>query len=81
MAQKPTPKELVVEQVGTRLIHIYTTSNDATDWVRREARDFGSLYEPSEHERHFTLFVIPTYEIEEVLAYLRSYSTQNGDGE
>lgn len=78
--EKPTPKaELVVVHPGNSgaIVYIYVASADAYAWVTKEAPAFGNLFEPGEPDNHFTLFVTPLYDENEVVAYLSSYSTKS----
>jgi hypothetical protein len=74
--ERPRPKELVVSwRPGGRLIEMTTSTEDACAWVRREAGTFGSCAECKDGDCvRFSLWVGHAYDIEEVVAFLRSYT-------
>ena len=75
---KPTPKtEIVIGYKGKAsnggLLHIFVASPDAYRWIEKESASFGTLFLPDSETNHFTLFVAPVYDTDEVEAYLLSY--------
>ncbi len=69
---KPKPKaEIVIVSIGNPL-YITTHSNDAFQFVKKHAPDFGSYYAPNNIDKHHTLFVQDGYDVREVADYLKA---------
>ena len=69
---KPTPKELHIENAGGFLF-VTTETADADEWIQTEARTFGELIPHRWELRKYSLWIRPTYNTDEVVTYLESY--------
>jgi len=69
---KPTPRELHIEKGGA-VLFITTETADADEWIQTEARVFGELIPHRFGLRKYSLWIRPTYKVDEVVAYLESY--------
>jgi hypothetical protein len=74
---KPVPQaEIVVEilQTGseTVLLHITTNSNDAYQFVKQHAPEYGNYFAPDEFQSAHRLFVRAGYKATEVAEYLKA---------
>ena len=70
---KPTPKrEIVVQHKDESIprLMIYAATSDAAGWIEREAPQFGRLYPPINTNWPYELWVLPTYDFDEVKAYI-----------
>jgi len=74
MKAKPTPeKELVIiRRAIVNIISFVIHSNDAREFVIKEAPQFGSLH--MENNNNLFLIVSPGYDFNEVAEYLESYN-------
>ena len=70
--RRPTPKEIHIENLGG-FLHITTETADADEWIQTEARVFGELIPHCWELRKYSLWIRPTYNVDEVVAYLESY--------
>jgi len=68
---KPQPiAEIVIETLhsaSVRVLHIYCASDDANEWVRQHAPEFGWL---EAMPGRWRLEVSPLYDVEQVAAYI-----------
>jgi hypothetical protein len=78
MKPRPRPKELVVDNPGRydRLLKITASTPDAYTWIGREAPEFGVFTAAPRLHVPGYLVVAGTYDIGEVVAYLRSYNDE-----
>lgn len=76
---KPTPiAELVVKRDHSLSgFEIFTASEDAANWVKRELPAYGGLYTISHNQ--FFILVAPTFDKEEVMRYAESYNTAESE--
>lgn len=73
---KPQPKELVIQCPSNGILWIYAHSDDAKEWIERECPTYGSFMVPNQYTNHYTLFVTPTSNFEEVFSCLNSYNEE-----
>lgn len=83
---KPQPiAEIVVKEVDSQyfvgILEITVTSNDARDWVRDNAKEFGSLieYETDMIPDNFQLRISSLYDPLQVAAFIRSMGSTDDD--
>lgn len=76
--EKPKPQELVIEDISnekvSRLLRLTWASPAAKAWAEANAKEFGNALDPgiaTHPGEALWLFVAPTYNTGEVLAYLR----------
>lgn len=84
---KPQPKrELTARPYahtdGSGLIYISVVTQDAEEWIKREARSYGRLSSGDIFRRgyignHYELYVPPEFSVHEVAEYLNSYNRSN----
>lgn len=72
---KPMPKrEIVVAgPFGVSLLFVTVASNDAAAWVEDELAPYGRLFREG---NRFHLFVDSTYDVGEIVEYIRQYSDE-----
>lgn len=78
MKPKPRPKELLVQLhiPHSHIVEIYAHSDDARQWIVENAPGFGNLYPPDVVRDRYLLFVPPTFDVDEVIAYIDSYNDE-----
>ena len=69
--KKPVPKEVVIKNVGERILSITASTPDAIQQVENICKEFGSLHPPSDTLQSYLLIIKDTYNSDEVEAYLR----------
>lgn len=74
--ERPRPKEIAIQMLDGGVLQIYTSNEDAYRWIEREAPLFGQAFPPIFQLPYWLLNVAPTFDTNEVRAYLLSY----GDG-
>jgi hypothetical protein len=80
---RPQPKELVVARMPAipDLLRITVASEDARQWITREAPVFGTLIPPApaNGRSYYLLDIADTYAVAEVAAYLQSYDESSAE--
>lgn len=74
--ERPKPKELVVRVLNWSdgCVTICAATEDAKRWIEREAPTFGPFVSWSGNTT--TIFIDPTYVIDEVVAWLNTYNNR-----
>lgn len=76
MANKPVPKQIVVEKITNNIINIYTSSNDARDEMIKRCPEFGIFVKAGQANNagysfpYHHLVIHPTYNTGEVVKYI-----------
>ena len=68
---KPKPKQgVIIKEVSDGLLYIWFTTPDEAEFIATHAPTFGNYYPPSITQQG-QLFVHPSYDVKEVIAFLQ----------
>ena len=72
---KPQPiAEITIKKFNAipEYLHIWASTPDMRGWIEAEAPTLGSLFSNANEGGHYTLFLSPNYDADQVTAWLQS---------